>query len=142
MTVFGLMFVVGAAAFLIAIVVSLVKTPLSLAVFLTVGFAHFFCYFIASSYAFGLGDAAIVAALQQGHNAATATAPASLDVALAVLGAPLMYLLNIPPTIFGNRWWGDDANFMLGVMFLNSVTWGFAATIVHWLIKTRRRAVA
>jgi hypothetical protein len=140
MTIFGLVFLVGAAAFLIAIVGSLVKTRLSLAVFFTVSFAQFVCYFTASSYAFGLGDAAIVAALEQGHSPATAILPASLDAALAVLGVPLMYLLNIPATYFGNRWWGDDANFMIGLMLLNSATWGFAAAIAHRVIKARKRA--
>jgi hypothetical protein len=60
-----------------------------------------------------------------------------------VLGFPLMYLLYLPPGVFGpwGRWWGDDSNFIIGLAVLNGLLWGVVLMrlLQKWL---RRRAHA
>lgn len=72
-------------------------------------------YLVAFGYAFALGES-------------QPEIPAFLTVTVKVLGAPLMYLLYLPPDTFApwGRWWGDDSNFIGGLALLNGLVWGFA----------------
>lgn len=68
--------------------------------------------------------------------------PPALQAVVMVLGTPLMHLLYLGPEAFavgGNRWWGDDSNFLLMLAAANSLIWGaiLSALISAW---TRRRA--
>ena len=70
--------------------------------------------------------------------------PLALQAAVMVFGTPLMHLMYLGPeafTIGGNRWWGDDSNFLLMLAAANSLIWGavLAALGSLW---TRRRARA
>ena len=65
--------------------------------------------------------------------------PFVLQAALAVLGGPLMFLMYLPPSyfeFFGNRWWGDDSVFLIGLAVLNALLWGAG---IAWLLQGRRR---
>ena len=94
--------------------------------FLTVSISQLGAYLICFSIAFGYGDAGI-------------TPPLLLRVATALLSAPFMYLMALPPTFFGNRWWGDDANFIVGLAIINAAAWGLAATLVANRLGYKRR---
>jgi hypothetical protein len=91
------------------------------------GIAHLIAYYMLFSTAFALGDAGM-------------EAPWYLGGALAVLQTPLMYVLYLDPSYFGDRWWGDDSNLMRGLSLLNAFLWGLSAA---WLIgRWRRRSAA
>ena len=60
-----------------------------------------------------------------------------LSVVASLLGAPLMLLMYLPPSSFGNRWWGDDSNFILGLAAVNALLWGWALT-TNWRRVARR----
>lgn len=62
-------------------------------------------------------------------------APLLVQVPFAILGAPLVYLLELPPSAFGKtRWWGDDSNFLSAFSFVTPfcgvafLLWGFAGS--------------
>jgi hypothetical protein len=82
-------------------------------------------FVICFSVAFAMGDAGT-------H------VPWSLGVALAVLNAPLMYLLELGPVVFGpfGRWWGDDSNLIFGLAVLNALLWGVSGM---WIVRRFRR---
>jgi len=90
---------------------------------------HFGIYFSLFSAAFGVGDA--------GHHV-----PSLLQIILGILGAPIMYLMWLPPQTFElghGRWWGDDSNFVIAMSLCNSAVWGAAvAALVAWLTNRRK----
>ena len=91
---------------------SIVRT--SRVLVLAVGFAlvHFAVYFIL----FGVAHS---------YGMANRDVPLWALVPFAILGAPLVYLLQLPPSVFGTtRWWGADGNFIVGIFVCNSLLWG------------------
>jgi len=104
------------------------RTPprrLSLLAVVSVSIAHIAAFTTLFSTAFALGDAG-------------KEVPWHLGGALAVLQAPFMYLLYLDPSYFGNRWWGDDSNLILGLSLLNAILWGLCAAWLfsHWRQRT------
>lgn len=93
--------------------------------FLSVAFLHYQIYIFAWGWAFGLGENHI-------------EAPTLLSVFLYVVGAPVMYLEPVIFNYFGpyRRWWGDDANLLIGCATANAVVWAF---VVTWLVALRQR---
>lgn len=67
--------------------------------------------------------------------------PVFLGLLLNLLGTPLMFLLYLPISTLGatTTWWGDDANFVIGLAVPNSLLWG---CVVVWAYRAlhRRRA--
>jgi hypothetical protein len=122
MSAFGIVFLIAVGALLLSIAVWLVRRPFGTGMFLTVSVVQFTLCFLAFSAAFALGDG-------------NEKVPELLKIGVAILSAPIMYLMYVPPTYFGRRWWGDDANFIIGLMFLNSVAWGFVAAFVQRRVK-------
>ena len=63
--------------------------------------------------------------------------PLLAQVPFAILGAPLVYLLQLPPSVFGTtRWWGDDGNFIIGIFVCNSVLWGSVFALgLRWRLR-------
>ena len=63
-------------------------------------------------------------------------------LALNVLGAPLMFILYIPPSAVSasSRWWGDTATFIVALAVLNSLLWGSLVVWVFRLLQRRRNA--
>jgi hypothetical protein len=59
-------------------------------------------------------------------------------LALNVLGAPLMFILYIPPLAVSpsTRWWGDTATFVVALAMLNSLLWG---SLVVWVLRLLQR---
>jgi len=90
---------------------------------LAVAVAHLVAYTFTFAIAFAMGDS-------------QAAAPWPLVSLLAVLSAPLMYLMYLPPEFFGDHWWGDDWNFILGLAVLNALVWGRS---IGWLVNRLRR---
>jgi hypothetical protein len=99
------------------------KRSLSPVLVLSISVVQLVIYTITFAVAFGFGDANI-------------QAPWPLVALLAVLSAPLMYLMYLGPEVFGGRWWGDDSNLILGLAVLNALVWGFA---FGWLVERVRR---
>jgi hypothetical protein len=91
-----------------------------------VSLAYLITYIVLFSIAFAMGDARM-------H------VPWILAAALYVLNVPLMYLLYVPPKVFGNHWWGDDFNFILVLAILNALVWGTSAA---WIFRRTRRSYA
>jgi hypothetical protein len=118
-----LLILVGALLFVF--VGTLARRRVNRPVFLAVCFAHLTIYLAAFSVEFAIGDAAM-------------KPPILLSAFVAVLSAPLMYLLEIPPTYFGYRWWGDDSNMLIGLALLNSGTWGFVVAFFYKRITEKR----
>jgi hypothetical protein len=66
----------------------------------------------------------------------------SIAIVVSVLGTPLMHLLRLPPSAFGStRWWGDDANLIIGLAGLNALVWGIALAAA-WRFWLKRRQTA
>jgi hypothetical protein len=89
---------------------------------LGIAVVHAAAYLTSFAVAFAIGDSG-------------RAVPPYLQVLEAVVGAPLMYLLYLPPSTFGpTRWWGDDTNFIIGLAIINSLIWGMAlaAAIRCW----------
>ena len=65
----------------------------------------------------------------------------AMGVIVKTLGAPLMYLLRLPPSTFGStRWWGDDTNFIFALAGLNALVWGVAlASTGRWWLSAGKR---
>ena len=61
-------------------------------------------------------------------------------LALNILGAPLMFLLLLPPASVSptTRWWGDDANLVVGLGALNSLLWGCIVVWAYRFVRRRR----
>jgi hypothetical protein len=77
-----------------------------------VALVHFAVYFIlfGAAHAYGMANREV---------------PVLIQVPFAILGAPLAYLLYLPPSTFGTtRWWGGDGNFMVAIFVCNSLLWG------------------
>jgi len=85
------------------------------ALILGIAVAHWLAYLGFFSLAFALGDAG-----------AGGVGPVLVAIPVAILGAPLMYLLLLPKVIFGPPgWWGDDSNLLLMIAAANAVLWGW-----------------
>ena len=83
---------------------------------LCVAITHFVVYTSAVAMTIGLGEFG-----SSGVRAAVSAA------VVWTLGAPIMYLLRLPPTTFGSsHWWGDDSNVILVLAGINAVVWGIA----------------
>jgi hypothetical protein len=74
---------------------------------------------------------ALVGSLEYGS---PGVGPKVLGVLTRILGAPVMYLLNLPSSMFGaTRWWGDDTNLIFGLAAVNALCWGIAlARMISW----------
>jgi len=95
-------------------------------VIVAIAIGHWLLYLGLFSTGFALGDAGVGGAVST-----------LLGVVVAVLGAPLMYVLLLPLTANGlPRWWGDDSNLIVGVAALNALVWGWA---IAALVRRRLR---
>ena len=65
-------------------------------------------------------------------------------LALNVLGAPLMFVLYLPPTgvSTSTRWWGDSTTAIVALAVLNSVLWGVLVAWVFRVLQRRRQSAA
>ena len=102
-----------------------VRKRLSRPIFLGVSFGHLIIYLTTFSVIFAAGDAGMKVPFLPG-------------ALVAILSAPMMYLLEVPPMYFGGRWWGDDSNLLVGLAILNVATWGIIAGLSHKWFKTKR----
>ncbi len=120
-----LLVLVGALLFVF--VGSFLRRRVNRPVFVAVCFAHLIIYLLAFSVEFAIGDAGT-------------KPPILLSAFVAILSTPLMYLLEIPPTYFGYRWWGDDSNMLIGLALLNSGMWGFVVAFFYKRTMDKRSA--
>ena len=90
---------------------------------------HFFFYLGIFGSAVAVGDS--------GRQIST-----QLSVPLLALGTPLMFLLYLPPSTFGPRWWGDDTNFIIMLAAANALLWGLGATVLIRAWQHRRTTKA
>ena len=87
---------------------------------------HFVVYVVLFSIGFAIGDG-------------NQTIPGLLAFSVTVLGTPLMFSLNLPPSAFGpSRWWGDDTNFILLLSAVNALLWGVCLTALFRFWQRRR----
>lgn len=121
-----LLVLLGIGGFIFWAIAALVRGILDVRLFLAVSISQVLAYLICFSVAFGYGDAGVAP-------------PLLIRTATALLSAPLIYLMALPPTFFGNRWWGDDANFIVGLAIINSAVWGLAATLIAKGLGYKRR---
>jgi hypothetical protein len=91
---------------------------------ITIAVVQFVAFLVCFSSAFAMGDAGL-------------PIPWLLDIAVSVVSAPLMYLMDLGPDVLGpfGRWWGDDSNLIFGLAALNAVLWGVSGM---WIVRRFR----
>ena len=124
---FVLLLIVGAGIGMLAVSARLLKGHVQARVVIAVGALQLVSYLVAFSIGFGLGDAGV-------------RIPTPLAAIVAVLGFPFMFLLELPPAVFGSRWWGDDANLIFGLAALNAIAWGLGVGFAARLWRRWRAA--
>jgi hypothetical protein len=122
-----LLLIVVAGIGMLSVVAWLLRAHLQARIVIAVGALQLVLYLIAFAVGFGLGDAGL-------------RMPTLLASAVAVLGFPFMYLLKLPPAVFGSRWWGDDLNLVLGLAALNAIAWGVGVGFAARLWRKARAA--